>query len=743
MISDFNGVTGAFEDDEGSPVNMSVLYGLSDYWHVMFEDSDKINLLLQANAISASDVYSKFLQLTSEITLEDVQTASGSQIQLLILDEGNKVLGTEATYSLPGTAGCRLILNRPFLPTVTYEEGVHYFIDAEVDQISFSIDPFSDKFPARTSATGSKQIALWMVDAVADEMLMAKTFSSLVNIEPQKSTEMFRNFLYGLFYLYTHGPDLSSVRKGLNVVLGVPLARDDETVLAIRKTPGEEQYFVITDSNSYLLPYGLPPTVEEGSLLKVGEEVTTWVEVQDYVNDGDWWLNLEIPPDILPYIPDGEIDTYAKPGSFTEYLMRNFLRHNTFLVKVNVASFKNIESFSDIGDIIKGVKPTYTNPIYIWNVPVGSETLRLLEDLPEARWDDHRCEYFVASIKRMRRNNLATPLDRCCSLITRMTLGYPEYELMGLDPVSGVVNHPLLDGTCTGYVNRVRQFRNNTSYEKAVFRALMARDSWTYSHKRSVVCFGRDADVAGATSQRYNPFTEYLDAGTRVVPLYLTSENELVTRMSSVEVSVPLTRPVFTLFKPRYVEGPINALTINSVDILTQYSKMVQYFDTIFSKTTSDNYMGEAYPHFEPIEYKPQLSALKERDYLLCTRVYDRIIAVYWVTSNASLSAATTPFVQLMPDTDVLQVVDEAQPLTRGLGLSMGIPFYTTRGGVFNVAGVPPEGAVNQFAVNENTEGSYVPERLYSDTLNSEIVINRNGTRLQVSKTLDTDWSDT
>lgn len=741
MISDFDGITGAFDNQEGSPTNMAMLYGLSDFWHVMFEDSDKIDLLLRANAISASDVYSKFLQLTSDITLEDVQTTLGSQMTLLIVDETSKVLGTEATFKIGNIAGCRMILNRPFLPTLTYEEGVHYFIDESEGTISFHQNPFGDKFPTRLSQSGDKQIALWMVDAVADEQVMGRTFAPLVGVTPENSTEKFRDFLYGLFFLYTHGPDLSSVRKGLNVVLGVPLARDDETVLSVRKNPGEEQYYVITDSNSYLLPYGLYPDVEEGTSLKVGEEVTSWVEVQDYLSDGDWWINLEIPQDIIPYTPEGEIDSYAKPGSFTDYLMRTYLKDNTFLVRVNVSSFKNIESFKEIGEIIKGIKPVHTTPVYIWSVPVGSETFRLLEDIPATRLDDHRCDYVVASIKRMRRNNSGNPMDRCCSLMTRMTLAYPEYELLGLDPVTSGTPQPLLGGTATGYANRVSQFRSNTPYEKAVIKAVLSRDNWTFGHLRSLVNFSRGVEVSGHTSVRFNPFSSYIDQGMRVVPLHLTSEMDLVSRMSSLDVSIPLQKPVFTLFKPRYIDGPINSLMINSKDVLTQYSKMIANFSTVFSKTKGHNYMGEGYPHFSPVEYIPQVSAVKERDYLLCTRVYDRIVAVYWITSNPSLSATSTPMVQLMPDSDEMVISDDAQPLTRGLGLVTGIPFYTTRGGTFSVEGEPPKGGVNQVAVNMNQEGSYLPERKYSDTLNSELSINRNGAKLAVRKILDSDWS--
>ena len=157
MRSEFDGSAGFFETTEGSSRNMTALYGLSDFWHMMFEDSDKINLLMEANAITASDTYSKFLQLVSSITLEDIQLSLGTQMKLVILAQSSKVQGEVATYKLPdGLQGARYLANRPFLPTVTYEKGSDYHIDIDTNTIRFSKDPFQDRFPVRRGSTGEE-----------------------------------------------------------------------------------------------------------------------------------------------------------------------------------------------------------------------------------------------------------------------------------------------------------------------------------------------------------------------------------------------------------------------------------------------------------------------------------------------------------------------------------------------------------------------------------------------------------
>jgi hypothetical protein len=47
--------------------NLTYYYGLSDFWSSIFEDSDKIDLLLEATSQELSDIYSRFLQLTATL----------------------------------------------------------------------------------------------------------------------------------------------------------------------------------------------------------------------------------------------------------------------------------------------------------------------------------------------------------------------------------------------------------------------------------------------------------------------------------------------------------------------------------------------------------------------------------------------------------------------------------------------------------------------------------------------------
>jgi hypothetical protein len=383
--------------------NLAYYYGLSDFWSFMFEDREKIDLLLEATSQNLSDIYSKFLQLTSTISLEDIVTTTGKQLQLVLIDNTSAVVGKINTYTLPSQIlGARFIANRPLLPTVLLEDEVHYHISADGMEITFYQDLSLLSFPTRVLADGTtKQFALWFVDAKIDDQFLYNFYGKLLGLDPQASTESFKNFIAGLYFLYVNGPSLDLVRKGLNLTLGIPLAREAETVLDIRKYLDTDQYLVITDLNSYLIPYGLVPTVAAGDDLVATDELASWVDVKDYVNSDGWWINLQIPPKLMPFVPPGQPDRYATAGSYADYIMRNFLKYHTFLVNVKTIDFKNLQSFSQLSSIIDQIKPTYTTPIYIWTVPTGDEVIEVNDDGMMLRYDISRHEDLTVPNEKM------------------------------------------------------------------------------------------------------------------------------------------------------------------------------------------------------------------------------------------------------------------------------------------------------------------------------------------------------
>jgi hypothetical protein len=469
-ISDFSYARGL--DLAKNHQSFTYLYGLSDFWQLLFQDTSSTNLMLETTSVQASDIYSTFLQLCTGLSISDIGPSASSQLQLVIISSalnlpkdnyvsdgvwnngfatikvddyrgfsvgdsislssvldvirysvGNGInvqpvsaggvsytiygsnwngtytitnisLGGYITYYLatnpgPYTLGgkvsvtstgietyhvpnkiitTRFIANRAFLPTITLEEGVDYIINSDTLRISFAKSLASYGFPSRITTTGDTEYSLWFADVRYDEDLIYEQYPLLLGLTPPTiSNEDYRNFLYGLYYVYMGGPSLSIVEKGINLILGVPLARNNELVLEVRPYLNTDQFLVITDLNSYITPAGIPPSVSVGDTLQVGDELSKWVEILDYKNAGAWWLAyaIDIPIELMPVVP-----SYPTMGDYGKWIMNSYLRYNTFLVKVNVtkAEFLGAQKFGSVPDLISRLKPPHTFPIYTYNI---------------------------------------------------------------------------------------------------------------------------------------------------------------------------------------------------------------------------------------------------------------------------------------------------------------------------------------------------------------------------------------
>ena len=552
---------------------MTYAYGLGDFFSVMFEDTSIPNLLLESDTLVASEVYSKFLQLTSGMSLEDVQTSIGSQIQLVLLSSNDLVEGTLSTYKLPiRITSSRYIANRPMLPTELLESKVDFDLIQEIDGTCYvKLARVLDNslmssggeyaFSSRRLQDGSTQYALWFVDSHIDERLISSCFGNLISIAERNSSEDFANFIYGLYYMYTQGPTLTVLRRGLNLVIGIPLARLEETVIDIRMYLQTDQYIVITDQNQYVIPYGLPPSVRVGDLLQVGQELAQWVEVKDYTHDGDWWLNLYIPSTLVPEPPSGEFSRYAIAGGHMDYIMREYLKTHTFLVRVNVTTFKNNQTFAELFSIIRRSKPAYTQPVYVWAV-LNDENIVIAED-PSSIDIKHRLdEDLGASYDHMNRS-AAQPLSRGTARFIRFNASSKVGSLVGEYSALNSSNNNVQLLPVSGYSNTQAVLGGNSWDELDWISVLSNRASDTWRGRRDQVGYRRGDLVTPLTPDRPGEswdgstllhqstqlsklFTE-LPEDCRVVPLTILSKAELDAKLEVFGESRPTGTNRFTL----------------------------------------------------------------------------------------------------------------------------------------------------------------------------------------------------
>lgn len=720
--------------------NMAYLYGISDFFATMFTDYDKINLLLEVDTEMYSQVYSRFLQLSANISLEEIQETYGVSIHLVTINDTDIVTGLVNTYTLPeSVVSARYIANLPLLPTTLLEQSVDYGINQAIDgsyQITFAKDMTSNGFSSRLLSDGATtQFALWFVDAEIDEEWISTYYGDLIGVSPEASTQTFQNFVYGLYYLYTNGPTLDLLRKGLNLALGIPLCRGTETVLDIRTYLETDQYIVITDQNQYVIPYGLPPIVSVGQVLTISQEVAQWVEVEDYDSAGAWWINLQIPTKFIPSLPPGQANRYATAGSQFDYLMRNYLKTHTFLVNVNVATFKDTQLFQQLSDIIKRAKPTYTDPIYIWTVE-QDDTLTLNDSEMGFGIQQNRCENLTRPIYEMNRNNTVNPLNRGCPTFIRFNVPNSIQKLCGTDVYQNGLSDSFNGGNVIGYVNPINQYRNNTPTERSWIRAIMDRGSEVVTGNRDQVGFYRGINATSDLSFDWAGVPVETTArlagvagGLRIIPLYITTQQDIIAKFTSLGLQPPsLSQWTFNFLYPYNLSLAINALAINyNLPVDIQSLNLANNFNLGFFRGTNIEYLGAFMPDSALNETwaPPDATSVNTGDFILGVRIYGNTVGMYWVTSNFNIQP---PYYYPVKSTDDL-ILSFNNVISRGVG-PLGSPYYLLRGRGFSGT------ETGNLAINENvidgtiSNPTIVIVNTYADTLNTTpINFTRDGTQ--------------
>jgi hypothetical protein len=632
-------------DIGNNSANMAYLYGISDFFSMMFQDTSRVNLLLESNAQAASDAYSKFLQLTSTISLEDIQTTLNQTLKLVTIKSTDRVEGQVNLYKLPADIlSSRYIANRPLLPTTLLEDNVDFRIeqtDSGELRVRFAQDISNAGFSTRLlNDESTREYALWFVDTEIDEKWISKNYGAILGLDPETSTDAFKNLVYGLYYIYLNGPTLELLRKGLNLCLGVPLARGTETVLDVRRYLETDQYIVVTDSNQYLIPYGLTPTIQVDDVLNVGDELAKWVEIKDYLNDGDWWINLRIPASIIPGVPEGQENRYATRGSHFDYLMRTYLKKHTFLVNVNVAEFKNNQAFLQLSDVIRRAKPAYTTPIYIWTIP-NDETVTLTETLKQRR-DIQRHEGVLVGIEHFTRNETDVPHTRNEAKFMRYSVPNFVSRMCGTDTYVNGDPIPFMGGTATGFVNPQTQYRDNTDVEKAWLNTILSRGTEMVTFPRSRIQFSRSRrplaeigqDAVGCPSHHLRKIFN-IPQGMALVPLYVTTQTDLVSKCDKAGIYTPdVSEWYFDLFNPFNLSESINSLAVDESLPLMDVGQLVQNFDIFRTRGIDVGYMGSFMPDMGFRTFTFQTSDLTNNDYLIGVRIQDETVGIYLVTAN-------------------------------------------------------------------------------------------------------------
>lgn len=260
------------------------------------------------------------------------------------------------------------------------------------------------------------QIATWCPDALVDRFTLSNNFGSFIGRQ-HNSSEAYRSFLEGIFQLYILGPVLERIESALNVVLNLPVVRDDGEIYQSTDTSDLLVDRILTTRSTgqtavYEFPKETPLRTDlvAGQALLSFDPLTTAVQVTDYVQTPDWWYGEIIPEKLFSLVnglvPDGPRRTassvyirhvispsddarFGDPGLYLGasdegdasifvsphpifrhrvafVLMDQYLKRHTFSVKFNATALSAVsgsafgQSLKDLNDLVLSAKPAHT-----------------------------------------------------------------------------------------------------------------------------------------------------------------------------------------------------------------------------------------------------------------------------------------------------------------------------------------------------------------------------------------------
>lgn len=305
------------------------IHGLSDLWTRLFKDHEQLRAMYEGAEILIGQAYLELVSTILNISAREVPVFQKEFFKLITVREDlvtyrpsdGKYLFEVTEYPLKGA---RFLYNKIFDPTTILEQEIDYTFDAtgDIDYLVFNRDPFDwegdgNPIPGMASrvvsvtdddgnTTNETELAIWIPDAQIDQYDMYLSFGYLIKrFEP--SSEAYRALIQGVTQYFVLGPTVQHLTSALNVILGLPVIRNDGEVLQSVDTSDSRYQVVVTNERRYQFDAAVPlreDVLDEDSWgvleFVAFEHLTSIFTVHDYVQDPTWWFDTTVPINIMP-----------------------------------------------------------------------------------------------------------------------------------------------------------------------------------------------------------------------------------------------------------------------------------------------------------------------------------------------------------------------------------------------------------------------------------------------------------
>ncbi|NIP37089.1 MAG: hypothetical protein GWN12_19750, partial [Thermoplasmata archaeon] len=182
-----------------------------------------------------------------------------------------------------------LILSLPRLQNVITEPDYLLFegtdFDVEYRTLSSTIDARS------TILFEEPQLQpLWAEYVAYDERYLRDNFGLNVELD-EVSTDQYKSRVRGLYYAYFQGPTVSAIQLGVHLLVGLPIADEAGTVESVNPAFSGTLGLITVAGRDYLYPLLVGTDLQVGDEVDLFDPLSRGVEVIDYINDPDWFVN--------------------------------------------------------------------------------------------------------------------------------------------------------------------------------------------------------------------------------------------------------------------------------------------------------------------------------------------------------------------------------------------------------------------------------------------------------------------
>ena len=350
--------------------NQNLLALLGDYWYDYYTDYETVkNLIGSVEALFSSqfkDIYklilgSNVIDIPAENEVDFLVMVFDSSKANIIRNSDNSI--NHIKYFLDNFSTSydkkkvKYITSNIINARLSLVEGTDYRIDTDKNIIIFYVDIFNDPAIVENCLhykLEDKDVTLlWAVSNYIVSKDIASRFGYYNYSYPQQiSSPEYKSVTAALQYFFVNQKSIKSISNALNILAGIPFSvtpREVVKSITIIDSIGEladpatqtinedfadtqEEildislfYKVETDSNTYLVNYGIPLLVTTGQQLEPYQLLAALYDARDYLTTPDWYKNTRFPSKLLhSFTPE----YYEESGLKEEYESKALVKHN-------------------------------------------------------------------------------------------------------------------------------------------------------------------------------------------------------------------------------------------------------------------------------------------------------------------------------------------------------------------------------------------------------------------------------